>query len=116
MGKDVRMARFLFETDNLENISGGQQEDFKSVTEIDILSGDVSRMKYIFETQSSDVVSSTSEDFMRQLRSAQAEDIQRGNVGNCKWLFENQTIDEIAETPGELKGASYGTRCSGRQC
>lgn len=104
-GKDVRMARFLFETDNLEDISGGKREDFKSVTEIDMLSGDVSRMKYIFETQSSDIVSSTSEDFMRQLRSAQAEDIQRGNVGNCKWLFENQTIDEIAVTPGELKGA-----------
>ncbi|XP_042587788.1 xin actin-binding repeat-containing protein 2-like [Cyprinus carpio] len=104
-GKDVCMARFLFETENLENISGGQREDFKSVTEIDIQSGDVSRMKYIFETQSSDVMSSTSEDFMRQLRSAQAEDIQKGNVGNCKWLFENQPIDKIIETPGELKGA-----------
>ncbi|KTF81605.1 hypothetical protein cypCar_00036571, partial [Cyprinus carpio] len=91
--------------ENLENISGGQREDFKSVTEIDIQSGDVSRMKYIFETQSSDVMSSTSEDFMRQLRSAQAEDIQKGNVGNCKWLFENQPIDKIIETPGELKGA-----------
>ncbi|XP_043104958.1 xin actin-binding repeat-containing protein 2 [Puntigrus tetrazona] len=104
-GKDVRMARFLFETENLENISEGQREDFKSVTEIDIQSGDVSRMKYIFETQSSDVMSSTSEDFMRQLRSAQAEDIQKGNVGNCKWLFENQPMDKITENPGELKGA-----------
>ncbi|XP_073769324.1 xin actin-binding repeat-containing protein 2 isoform X2 [Danio rerio] len=104
-GKDVRMARFLFETENLENIAGEDREAFKSVTEIDIQSGDVSRMKYIFETQSSDVVSSTSEDFMRQLRSAQAEDIQKGNVGNCKWLFENQPIDEISENPSELKGA-----------
>ncbi|XP_073701240.1 uncharacterized protein xirp2b [Garra rufa] len=104
-GKDVRMARFLFETENLENIVEGEREAFKSVTEIDIQSGDVSRMKYIFENQSSDVMSSTSEDFMRHLRSAQAEDIQKGNVGNCKWLFENQPIDKITETPGELKGA-----------
>ncbi|XP_048050604.1 xin actin-binding repeat-containing protein 2 [Megalobrama amblycephala] len=104
-GKDVRMVRFLFETENLENIAGEEQEAFKSVTEIDIQSGDVSRMKYIFETQSSDVMSSTSEDVMRQLRSAQAEDIQKGNVGNCKWLFENQPIDAISETPSELKGA-----------
>ncbi|KAK2904696.1 hypothetical protein Q8A67_006495 [Cirrhinus molitorella] len=104
-GKDVRMARFLFETENLENIAGGEQETFKTVTEIDVQSGDVSRMKYIFENQSSDVISSTSEDFMRQLRSAQAEDIQKGNVGNCKWLFENQPIDKISETPGELRGA-----------
>ncbi|XP_039539362.1 xin actin-binding repeat-containing protein 2 [Pimephales promelas] len=99
-GKDVRMARFLFET---ENIAGEKQEAFKSVTEIDIQSGDVSRMKYIFETRSSDVVSSTSEDVMRQLRSAQAEDVQKGNVGNCKWLFENQPIDAISESPSELK-------------
>ncbi|XP_067300655.1 xin actin-binding repeat-containing protein 2 isoform X2 [Pseudorasbora parva] len=104
-GKDVRMARFLFETANMENIAGEEQEAFKSVTEIDIQSGDVSRMKYIFETHSSDVMSSTSEDVMRQLRSAQAEDIQKGNVGNCKWLFENQPIDAISEAPSELKGA-----------
>ncbi|KAK7169520.1 hypothetical protein R3I93_005480 [Phoxinus phoxinus] len=104
-GKDVRLARFLFETDNLENIAGEEQETFKSVTEIDIQSGDVSRMKYIFETQSSDVMSSTSENVLRQLRSAQSEDIQKGNVGNCKWLFENQPIDAISETPSELKGA-----------
>ncbi|XP_051566894.1 xin actin-binding repeat-containing protein 2-like [Myxocyprinus asiaticus] len=102
-GKDVRMTRFLFETENLENITGEDGGAFKRVTEIDIESGDVSRMKYIFENQSSDVMSPTSEDFMRQLRSAQAEDIQKGKVENCKWLFENQPIDAISETPGELK-------------
>ncbi|TRY93521.1 hypothetical protein DNTS_032374, partial [Danionella cerebrum] len=102
-GKDVRMARFLFETENMESISGEEREAFKSVTEIDIQSGDVSRMKYIFETQSSDVMSSTSEDFMKQLRSAQIEDIQKGNVGNCRWLFENHPMDAICESPGELR-------------
>ncbi|XP_057192275.1 xin actin-binding repeat-containing protein 2 [Triplophysa rosa] len=103
-GKDVNMARVLFETEKLENIIGEDGEAFKRVTEIDIRSGDVSRMKYIFETQSSDAMSSTSEDLMRRLRTAQAEDIQRGNVDNCKWLFENQPIDAISETPAELKG------------
>lgn len=103
-GKDVNMARVLFETEKLENITGEEGEAFRRVTEIDIQSGDVSRMKYIFETQSSDVISSTTEDFMRQLRNAQVEDIQRGNVENCKWLFENQPIDAISETPAELKG------------
>ncbi|KAA0715436.1 Xin actin-binding repeat-containing protein 2 [Triplophysa tibetana] len=103
-GKDVNMARVLFETEKLENIIGEDGEAFKRVTEIDIRSGDVSRMKYIFETQSSDAMSSTSEDLMRRLRTAQAEDIQRGNVDNCKWLFENQPMDAISETPDELKG------------
>ncbi|MCI4378548.1 hypothetical protein PGIGA_G00217140 [Pangasianodon gigas] len=102
-GKDVRTACFLFETENIENITGEDGCNFKRMTEIDIQSGDVSRMKYIFENQSSDVMTSTSEEFMRQLRSDQAEDIKKGNVGNCKWLFENHSIDTIHENPNEVK-------------
>ncbi|XP_058246799.1 xin actin-binding repeat-containing protein 2 [Hemibagrus wyckioides] len=102
-GKDVRTACFLFETENLEKITGEDGCTFKQLTEIDIQSGDVSRMKYIFENQSSDVMTSTSEEFMRQLRSDQAEDIKKGNVGNCKWLFENHPIDTIHENPNEVK-------------
>ncbi|XP_047671299.1 xin actin-binding repeat-containing protein 2 isoform X2 [Tachysurus fulvidraco] len=102
-GKDVRTACFLFETENIEKITGEDGCTFKQVTEIDIHSGDVSRMKYIFENQSSDVMTSTSEEFMRQLRSDQAEDIKKGNVGNCKWLFENHPIDTIHENPNEVK-------------
>ncbi|KAI4887083.1 hypothetical protein NFI96_013968, partial [Prochilodus magdalenae] len=112
-GKDVHMARFLFETENLDSISGVEGQAFKRVTEIDIQSGDVSRMKCIFETQSSDVMTSTSEEFLRQLKAAQAEDIQKGNVGNCKWLFENQPIDEIRENPNEPKGARTVTDVQG---
>uniref|UniRef100_W5KT86 Xin actin binding repeat containing 2b n=1 Tax=Astyanax mexicanus TaxID=7994 RepID=W5KT86_ASTMX len=112
-GKDVRMARFLFETENLDNISGEEERPFKRVTEIDIQSGDVSHMKYIFENQSSDVMTSTSEEYMRQLKTAQAQDIQKGNVGNCKWLFENQSIDAICENPQELKGARTVTDIQG---
>ncbi|KAF4087033.1 hypothetical protein AMELA_G00091280 [Ameiurus melas] len=102
-GKDVRTACFLFETENFANITGEDGCTFKQVTEIDIQSGDVSRMKYIFENQSSDVMTSTSEEFMRQLRSDQVEDIKKGNVGNCKWLFENHPIDTIHENPDEVK-------------
>ncbi|KAK3543685.1 hypothetical protein QTP70_027119, partial [Hemibagrus guttatus] len=102
-GKDVRTACFLFETENIEKITGDDGCTFKQVTEIDIQSGDVSRMKYIFENQSSDVMTSTSKEFMCQLRSDQAEDIKKGNVGNCKWLFENHPIDTIHENPNEVK-------------
>ncbi|KAF7669998.1 hypothetical protein LDENG_00090240 [Lucifuga dentata] len=96
-GKDVRLARFLFETENLENITGEDAGSFRRVTEIDIQSGDVSRMKYNFENYSSDVMSSTSEETMQRLKTQQAEDIQRGNVVNCTWKFENQPIDAIRE-------------------
>lgn len=102
-GKDVQMARFLFETENLENIVGEDSGSFRRVTEIDIQSGDVSRMKYIFENRSSDLMSSTSEETMHQLKKQQTEDIQRGNVVNCTWMFENQPIDAISEDSSKTK-------------
>ncbi|XP_043097200.1 xin actin-binding repeat-containing protein 2 isoform X2 [Puntigrus tetrazona] len=103
-GKDVRLVRFLFETENLENITDDEDHSgFKRITEIDIHSGDVSRMKYIFENQSSDIMTSTSEDTMQKLKCRQAEDIQKGNVVNCTWMFENQPIDSIRANSEELK-------------
>ncbi|XP_029927818.1 xin actin-binding repeat-containing protein 2-like isoform X2 [Myripristis murdjan] len=102
-GKDVRLARFLFETENLENITGEDTGSFRRVTEIDIQSGDVSRMKFIFENRSSDIMSSTSEETMQRLKTQQAEDIQRGNVVNCTWMFENQPIDAIHDESKETK-------------
>uniref|UniRef100_A0A3P8SD64 Xin actin binding repeat containing 2 n=1 Tax=Amphiprion percula TaxID=161767 RepID=A0A3P8SD64_AMPPE len=102
-GKDVRLARFLFETENLENITGEDSGSFRRVTEIDIQSGDVSRMKYIFENRSSDIMSSTSEETMQRLKTQQAEDIQRGNVINCTWRFENQPIDAIRDDTTEVR-------------
>ncbi|KAI3356215.1 hypothetical protein L3Q82_017462, partial [Scortum barcoo] len=100
-GKDVRTACFLFETEKLENLTGDETDSFKCVTEIDIASGDVSRMKYIFENQTSDIMTSTSEELMQKLKRVQTEDIQKGNVVNCKWLFENQSIDTIHDSREE---------------
>ncbi|XP_044073596.1 xin actin-binding repeat-containing protein 2-like [Siniperca chuatsi] len=100
-GKDVRMACFLFETEKLENLNGEETDSFKRVTEIDIGSGDVSRMKYIFENQTADIMTSTSEEVMQKLKRVQTEDIQKGNVVNCKWLFENQSIDTIHDSQEE---------------
>uniref|UniRef100_UPI0037E99949 xin actin-binding repeat-containing protein 2 n=1 Tax=Semicossyphus pulcher TaxID=241346 RepID=UPI0037E99949 len=102
-GKDVRLARFLFETENLENLTGEDNSSFRRVTEINIQSGDVSRMKYIFENRSSDIMSSTSEETMHRLKTQQAEDIQKGNVVNCTWMFENQPIDEIRDEARETR-------------
>uniref|UniRef100_A0A3B3CYM0 Xin actin binding repeat containing 2a n=1 Tax=Oryzias melastigma TaxID=30732 RepID=A0A3B3CYM0_ORYME len=99
-GKDVQMARFLFETENLENITGEEGGSFRRVTEIDVQSGDVSRMKCIFENRSSDIISSTSEETMQRLKTQQAEDIQKGNVVNCTWMFENKPIDTICDAEG----------------
>ncbi|XP_068165656.1 xin actin-binding repeat-containing protein 2-like isoform X2 [Antennarius striatus] len=102
-GKDVRLARFLFETEKLENLTGEDSGSFRRVTEIDIQSGDVSKMKFIFENRSSDMMSSTSEETMQRLKTQQAEDIQRGNVINCTWMFENQPIDAIRDEAKEIR-------------
>ncbi|KAM4558328.1 uncharacterized protein xirp2b [Odontesthes bonariensis] len=100
-GKDVRAACFLFETEKLENLTGEETGSYKRVTEIDIASGDVPRMKYIFENQTSDIMTSTSDEVMQKLKRVQTEDIQGGNVVNSKWLFENQSIDTIHDSQEE---------------
>ncbi|XP_055358514.1 xin actin-binding repeat-containing protein 2 isoform X2 [Betta splendens] len=112
-GKDVRLARFLFETENLENIMDEDSSSFRRVTEIDIQSGDVSRMKYIFENRSSDIMSSTSEETMQRLKTQQAEDIQKGNVVNCTWMFENQPIDAIHDSTTEARDTRTVTDVQG---
>uniref|UniRef100_A0A8C6SQT8 Xin actin binding repeat containing 2b n=1 Tax=Neogobius melanostomus TaxID=47308 RepID=A0A8C6SQT8_9GOBI len=103
-GKDVRTACFLFETENLESLSGEEANSFKRITEIDIASGDVSGMKYIFENQTSDIMTSTSEEARQKLKRVQTEDIQKGNVVNCRWRFENQSIDMIHDNEEEHIG------------
>ncbi|XP_065116336.2 xin actin-binding repeat-containing protein 2 isoform X2 [Paramisgurnus dabryanus] len=113
-GKDVGLVRFLFETENLENITDDEDHSgFKQITKIDINTGDVSRMKYIFETQSSDIMTSTSEETMQKLKSYQAEDIQKGNVMNCTWMFENKPIDSIKENQEEYKDVRTVTDIQG---
>ncbi|XP_026218268.1 xin actin-binding repeat-containing protein 2 isoform X2 [Anabas testudineus] len=112
-GKDVRLARFLFETENLENITDKDSGSFRRVTEINVQSGDVSRMKYIFENCSSDTMSSTSEERMQRLKTEQAEDIQKGNVVNCTWMFENQPIDAIHDNTTEVKESRTVTDVQG---
>ncbi|XP_067372515.1 xin actin-binding repeat-containing protein 2 [Channa argus] len=100
-GKDVQTACFLFETEKLENLTGEDKGSFKHVTQIDIASGDVSRMKYIFENQTTDIMTSTAEEVMQKLKIDQTEDIQKGNVVSCKRLFENQQIDAIHNSQDE---------------
>nr|DBA19795.1 TPA: hypothetical protein GDO54_015572 [Pyxicephalus adspersus] len=96
-GRDVQTVCFLFETQNLEHIQGEEKKDYKRVVEIDVQSGDVSSMKYIFENQPLDKISSSSQEVLQRIKSMKSEDLQKGNVLNCRWLFENRSIDEIGE-------------------
>ncbi|XP_040214437.1 xin actin-binding repeat-containing protein 2 [Rana temporaria] len=104
-GRDVQTVCFLFETQNLEHIQGEEKKDFKRVVEIDVQSGDVSSMKYIFENQPLDKISSSSQEVLQKIKSMTSEDFQKGNVLNCRWLFENQSIDEISENQEKNKSS-----------
>ncbi|XP_053328291.1 xin actin-binding repeat-containing protein 2 [Spea bombifrons] len=108
-GRDVQTACLLFETQNLENIQGGETKDFKRVVEIDVQSGDVSTMKYIFENQPLDKISLSSEEVLQKIKSMKCEDLQNGNVLNCRWLFENHSMDKINENVEENK-SSYAIK------
>uniref|UniRef100_A0A4W6FPP7 Xin actin binding repeat containing 2a n=1 Tax=Lates calcarifer TaxID=8187 RepID=A0A4W6FPP7_LATCA len=114
-GKDVRLARFLFETENLENLTGEDSSSFRRVTEIDIHSGDVSRMKYIFEnltkeeilrgdvvgarwlfeTKPLDSIRDSEEVYV--IKAVTEEGINKGDVSSARWKFETQPLDEITE-------------------
>ncbi|KAL6115515.1 xirp2 [Pungitius sinensis] len=112
-GKDVRLARFLFETENLENLTGEDVSSFRRVTEIDIQSGDVSRMKYIFENRSSDIMSSSSGETMQRLKTQQVEEIQKGDVVNCTYMFEHHPIDNIRDESADAKESRTVTDVKG---
>ncbi|XP_040296913.1 xin actin-binding repeat-containing protein 2 isoform X2 [Bufo bufo] len=105
VGRDVQSVCFLFETQNLEHIQGEEKKDFKRVVEIDIKSGDVSTMKYIFENRALDQISSSSQEVLQRMKIMNSEDLQKGNVLNCQWLFENHSIDEINENYEKNKEA-----------
>ncbi|XP_029596675.1 xin actin-binding repeat-containing protein 2 isoform X2 [Salmo trutta] len=112
-GKDVHHACFLFETENLENLTGEESGAFRRVTKIDVQSGDVSRMKFLFQNRSSDIMTSTSSETMHKLKTLTAEEIQKGNVVNNMWLFENQPIDTIREDTEEAKDTRTVTDVQG---
>ncbi|KAG8429595.1 hypothetical protein GDO86_019741 [Hymenochirus boettgeri] len=102
-GRDVERVCFLFETQNLESIQGEEKKDFKRVVEIDVQSGDVSSMKYIFENQPLDKISLSSDEVLQKIKLMKHEDLQNGNVLKCRWLFENRSIDDIHEIEEDSK-------------
>ncbi|XP_063789661.1 xin actin-binding repeat-containing protein 2 [Pseudophryne corroboree] len=105
VGRDVQTVCFLFETQNLEHIQGEEKKDFKRVVEIDVQSGDVSTIKYIFENKPLDKISSSSQEVLQKIKNMTCEEIQKGDVLNCRWIFENHSIDEINENQDNNKAA-----------
>ncbi|CAB1326800.1 unnamed protein product, partial [Coregonus sp. 'balchen'] len=88
----VKTVKHLFETETLDRIrkDTDTEQDVRYVSELHVQSGDVSRVKEIFESKSLDEIGSESIKVCDE-----DESIQKGSVRKCTWLFENRPINAI---------------------
>uniref|UniRef100_A0A8C7KL41 Xin actin binding repeat containing 1 n=4 Tax=Oncorhynchus kisutch TaxID=8019 RepID=A0A8C7KL41_ONCKI len=88
----VKTVKHLFETETLDRIrkDTDTEQDVRYVSELHVQSGDVSRVKEIFESKSLDEIGSESIKVCDE-----DESIQKGSVRKCTWLFENRPINTI---------------------
>ncbi|XP_077472233.1 xin actin-binding repeat-containing protein 1 isoform X2 [Stigmatopora argus] len=109
-------VKHLFETEVLDSTRNDETEqDLRCISKVNFQSGDVSRVKELFETQSLDEIGS------EMVTSAEHSDdqIQRGSVHKFTWLFENcpmntlnkddvENIEEINEAVnGDVKNKKF---------
>ncbi|KAI1902196.1 hypothetical protein AGOR_G00042210 [Albula goreensis] len=91
----VKTVKHLFETETLDRLArvADTEQGVRYVSKVDIQSGDVSRVKEIFESKSLDEIG------LKSVRVSEDEDqsdkIQAGSVHKFTWLFENQPMDSL---------------------
>ncbi|CAL8346799.1 unnamed protein product [Merluccius merluccius] len=93
----VKTVKRLFETETLDRIRKATniEGDARYVSQVDVQSGDVSRVKELFESRSLDEIGSemvTASDTQDQ-----GEHIPEGSVHKFTWMFENRPINMINE-------------------
>uniref|UniRef100_UPI0037E9BD47 xin actin-binding repeat-containing protein 1 n=1 Tax=Semicossyphus pulcher TaxID=241346 RepID=UPI0037E9BD47 len=94
-GVGVQTVKHLFETETLDRIRKGanSEHDVRCVSQVNFQSGDVSRVKELFESQSLDEIGSemvTASDQQKQ-----DEQIEKGSVHTFTWMFENRPMNSI---------------------
>uniref|UniRef100_A0A667ZBT0 Xin actin binding repeat containing 1 n=2 Tax=Myripristis murdjan TaxID=586833 RepID=A0A667ZBT0_9TELE len=91
----VQTVKRLFETETLDRIrkDSNAEQDVRYVSQVDVQSGDVSRVKELFESQSLDEIGC--EMVTASDEQSQDEHIQKGSVHKFTWLFENRPINMI---------------------
>ncbi|XP_077083111.1 xin actin-binding repeat-containing protein 1 isoform X2 [Siphateles boraxobius] len=111
---NVKTVKHLFETETLDRIT--QQTDsgqnVRYVSQVDVQSGDVSRVKEIFESKSLHEI-----DSHFKVSEEKKNEIQSGSVHKCTWLFENQPIsninekeDRITHSVSDVEGGDVGSK------
>lgn len=112
---NVKMVKHLFETETLDRITKQTDsgQNVRYVSQVDIQSGDVSRVKEIFESKSLHEIGS---ECVKESKE-QKNEIQSGSVHKFTWLFENQPIsdinekeDRITHSVSDVEGGDVGSK------
>ncbi|XP_067309925.1 xin actin-binding repeat-containing protein 1 isoform X2 [Pseudorasbora parva] len=92
---NVKTVKHLFETETLDRITKQTDsvQNIRYVSQVDVQSGDVSRVKEIFESKSLHEIGSE----CVKVSEEKENEIQSGSVHKFTWLFENQPISNINE-------------------
>ncbi|KAJ8337218.1 hypothetical protein SKAU_G00384380 [Synaphobranchus kaupii] len=116
---NVKTVKHLFETETLDSLemTTDAEQDVRYISKVDVQSGDVSRVKEIFESKSLDEIGLAS--VMVSEAEEQGGNIQAGSVHKFTWLFENNPIDSLKDeedgttnkfTVTDVEGGDVGSK------
>ncbi|XP_060939640.1 xin actin-binding repeat-containing protein 1 [Limanda limanda] len=104
----VKTVKCLFETETLDRIrqDTNSDKDMRCVSHVDFQSGDVSRVKELFESQSLDEIGLEMETTCDEQN--QGEPIESGSAHKLTWMFENCPMNLInnENVDANLQGVS----------
>ncbi|XP_028449382.1 xin actin-binding repeat-containing protein 1 [Perca flavescens] len=90
----VQTVRHVFETETLDRIrkEANSEHDVRCVSQVNFQSGDVSRVKELFESQSLDAIGS---EMVPSDEQNQDKHLEKGSVHKFTWMFENCPMNQI---------------------
>ncbi|XP_061589021.1 xin actin-binding repeat-containing protein 1 isoform X2 [Cololabis saira] len=96
----VQTVTHLFETETLDRISKNSdaQQGSRCISQVNFQSGDVSRVKELFESQSLDEIGS---EIVTSEGQNQDNQIEKGSVHKFSWMFENCPMNLINKDLGD---------------
>ncbi|XP_056277174.1 xin actin-binding repeat-containing protein 1 isoform X3 [Pseudoliparis swirei] len=90
----VQTVKHVFETETLNRIGkeSNSERNVRCVSQVNFQSGDVSRVKELFESHSLDEIGS---EMVTSDQQNQDERLVKGSVHKCTWMFENSLMNPM---------------------
>uniref|UniRef100_A0A3Q2PSC1 Xin actin binding repeat containing 1 n=1 Tax=Fundulus heteroclitus TaxID=8078 RepID=A0A3Q2PSC1_FUNHE len=94
---DVKSSTMVFESLPLYAIRDkeGQFHEVTTVKKEEVMSGDVSGTRWMFETKPLDSIKAEKEVYV--IRAVTQEDVKKGDVKSARWKFETQPLDSLTD-------------------